>query len=147
MAELGQMPGSEHFRNVQRHDVVVSPTVLSLRVDESLFFANARHIEDAIYDTAVQRPTVRHVVLLCSAISHIDASALDSLETLNRRLADAGMTLHLSEVKGPVMDRLKRSSFLDHLNGQVFLSHFAALHTLDPDSTDQGLLPARPEGR
>jgi SulP family sulfate permease len=147
MAELGQMPGSEHFRNVQRHDVVVSPTVLSLRVDESLFFANARHIEDAIYDTAVQRPTVRHVVLLCSAISHIDASALDSLETLNRRLADAGMTLHLSEVKGPVMDRLKRSSFLDHLNGQVFLSHFAALHTLDPDSTDQGLPPARPEGR
>ncbi|WP_101676011.1 SulP family inorganic anion transporter [Alloalcanivorax mobilis] len=147
MAELGQMPGTEHFRNVLRHRVVVSPTVLSLRVDESLFFANARQVEDAIYDIAVQRPTVRHVVLLCSAISHIDASALDSLETLNQRLHDAGLTLHLSEVKGPVMDRLTHSSFLDQLGGQVFLSHFEALHTLDPDSACQGLLPAHPEVR
>lgn len=147
MAELGQMPGTEHFRNVQRHRVVVSPTVLSLRVDESLFFANARHIEDTIYDTAVQRPTVRQVVLLCSAINHIDASALDSLETLNRRLADAGMTLHLSEVKGPVMDQLKRSSFLDDLTGQVFLSHFEALQTLDPNTARRGLRPTEPEVR
>jgi MFS superfamily sulfate permease-like transporter len=53
-----------------------------------------------------ERPEVRHVVLMCSAINAIDASALESLEEINHRLSDAGIKLHLSEVKGPVMDRL-----------------------------------------
>ena len=48
------------------------------------------------------------------------------------RLSDAGITLHLSEVKGPVMDRLQRSDFLHHLTGQVFLSHYQALEALAP---------------
>ncbi len=139
MAELGQMPGTEHFRNVRRHRVVTSPRVLSMRVDESLYFANARRTEDAIYDAAIHCAGRRHVVLLCSAINHIDASALDSLETLNRRLADAGVTLHLSEVKGPVMDQLQRSDFLEQLTGKVFLSHYQALETLDPDTAHAAL--------
>ncbi|UWN51144.1 putative sulfate transporter [Alcanivorax sp. ALC70] len=139
MAELGQMPGTEHFRNVRRHRVVTSPRVLSMRVDESLYFANARRTEDAIYDAAIHCAGRRHVVLLCSAINHIDASALDSLETLNRRLADAGVTLHLSEVKGPVMDQLQRSDFLERLTGQVFLSHYQALETLDPATAHAAL--------
>ncbi len=134
VAELGQVPGTEHFRNVQRHQVQVSPSVLSLRVDESLYFANARHLEDQIYDCVMQRPQIRHVVLLCSAVNQIDASALDSLESLNQRLRDAGVTLHLSEVKGPVMDRLRRSPFPEHLHGRIFLTHFDALRALDPAS-------------
>lgn len=135
MAELGQVPGTEHFRNVRRHQVVTSRRVLSIRVDESLYFANARRTEDAIYDMALHCDGRRHVVLLCSAINHIDASALDSLESLNRRLADAGVTLHLSEVKGPVMDQLKRSDFLQHLGGEVFMSHYQALATLDRETS------------
>ncbi|GAA5125946.1 SulP family inorganic anion transporter [Alloalcanivorax gelatiniphagus] len=135
MAELGQMPGTEHFRNVLRHRVITSPRVLSIRVDESLYFANARRTEDAIYDRALHCDGRRHVVLLCSAINHIDASALDSLQALNRRLADAGVTLHLSEVKGPVMDQLQRSDFLQQLTGEVFLSHYQALETLDGETT------------
>ncbi|MEO1902266.1 MAG: sulfate permease [Alcanivorax sp.] len=134
IAELGQVPGTEHFRNVRRHRVITSPRVLSIRVDESLYFANARRTEDSIYDRALHCDGRRHVVLLCSAINHIDASALDSLQTLNRRLADAGVTLHLSEVKGPVMDQLQRSDFLQRLTGEVFLSHYQALEKLDPDT-------------
>ena len=137
MAELGQMPGTEHFRNVRRHPVITSPRVLSIRVDESLYFANARRTEDAIYDMALNCDGRRHVVLLCSAINHIDASALDSLESLNRRLLDAGVTLHLSEVKGPVMDQLKRSDFLDQLSGEVFMTHYQALATLDPGTSER----------
>ena len=137
MAELGQMPGTEHFRNVRRHPVITSPRVLSIRVDESLYFANARRTEDAIYDRALHCDGRHHVVLLCSAINHIDASALDSLESLNRRLLDAGVTLHLSEVKGPVMDQLKRSDFLEQLSGEVFMTHYQALATLDPETSER----------
>ena len=145
MAVVGQVPGTHHFRNVKRHEVVTSPTVLSVRVDESLFFANARWLEDKLYDMAVAEPALRHVVLICSAVNEIDASALESLETLVERLKAAGIAFHLSEVKGPVMDRLKRTGFLDHLTGRVFLSQHDALVALDPETTRAAEAALRPE--
>jgi len=135
MAIVGQVPGTEHFRNVARHAVITSPDILSLRVDESLYFANSRYLEDRIATLVAERPQLRHVVLMCSAVNAIDASALESLEEINHRLRDSGITLHLSEVKGPVMDGLKRSHFLDDLTGTVFLSQFEAIATLgEPDA-------------
>ena len=132
IAEVGLVPGTEHFRNVQRHQVQTHPEVLGLRVDESLYFANARTLEDRINEAVSLRPSLRHVVLQCSAINGIDASALESLESINERLQEAGLKLHLSEVKGPVMDRLKRSALLEKLSGKVFLSHYQAIESLTP---------------
>ena len=135
MAEVGLVAGTEHFRNVQRHAVRVSPRVLSLRVDESLYFANSRALEDRINSAVASRPELRHVVLQCSAINDIDASALESLEAIDQRLRGAGLRLHLSEVKGPVMDRLANTEFLQGLSGQVFLSHYQAIQALTPELT------------
>jgi SulP family sulfate permease len=134
MAEVGQVPGTEHFRNVLRHRVVTNAEVVSLRVDESLYFANARALEDWINDAVAEHPQARHIVLQCSAVNDIDASALESLEAIDRRLRDAGIAFHLSEVKGPVMDRLKTTHFLRNLSGQVFLSHYQAVQALAPDT-------------
>ncbi len=134
MAVVGQVPGTEHFRNVLRHKVVTSPKVLTVRVDESLYFANARYLEDRIYDLAAERREITDVVLMCPAVNDIDASALESLEAIVHRLADAGVRFHLSEVKGPVMDRLQRVHFLDHLTGKVFLSQHQAMAELDPET-------------
>nr|WP_295468850.1 sulfate permease [Mesorhizobium sp.] len=131
MAVVGQVRGTEHFRNVDRHQVITSPEILSLRVDESLYFANTRYLEDRIAELVAQRPELKHVVLMCSTVNAIDASALESLEEINRRLNDAGIALHLSEVKGPVMDRLKHSHFLDDLTGRVFLSQYEAIADLN----------------
>ena len=136
MALVGLVPGTEHFRNVLRHQVRTSSKILSIRVDESLYFANARFLEDRIYDTVAQHPELEHVVLMCTAVNEIDASALESLEAINRRLKDLGVAFHLSEVKGPVMDRLQRTDFLDHLTGRVFLSQFQAIATLDPETAE-----------
>lgn len=133
VAVVGLVPGSEHFRNVQRFDVIEAPSVLSLRVDESLYFPNARFLEERISELIASRPQVRHLVLMCPGVNLIDASALDSLETIAERLHTAGVQLHLSEVKGPVMDQLRRSDFLDRFGGQVFISQFQALKTLAPE--------------
>jgi SulP family sulfate permease len=130
MAVVGRVPGSEHFRNVLRHKVEIDPKILSLRVDESLYFANARFLEDRLYDMVAARPELRHVVLMCPAVNAIDASALHSLEEINHRLKDIGVTFNLSEVKGPVMDRLQRTDFLDQLTGKVFLSQHQAVTQL-----------------
>lgn len=131
-AIVGQVPGTEHFRNVRRHNVITSPEVAAIRIDGNLFFANARFLEDHILKLAADNKNLKHIVLMCSAISEIDTSALESLETLNEGLTHAGVQFHLSEVKGPVMDRLKRTDFLDALSGEVFLSQFEAMNALDP---------------
>lgn len=130
IAEVGRVAGTEHYRNVLRHPVETLPHVLALRIDESLFFANARVLEDRINAEVAARPDLRHVVLMASAINAIDASALDSLMAINERLREGGLRLHLSEVKGPVMDRLRRSEFLAALSGEVFLSHHQAMQGL-----------------
>lgn len=134
-AIVGQVPGTEHFRNVRRHSVETDPRILSLRVDESLYFANARYLEDCIYAQVAENPAIRHVVLMCPAVNAIDMSALESLEAINERLHDLGIAFHLSEVKGPVMDKLKRTDFLDRLTGEVFLSQHAAICALGAPST------------
>jgi SulP family sulfate permease len=63
-------------------------------------------------------------------VNAIDASALESLEAIAHRLGSAGIGFHLSEVKGPVMDALKRSDFIEHFKGQIFLSQFEAVSAL-----------------
>ena len=99
-------------------------------MDESLYFANARFLEDKIYDYVASRAELKHVILMCPAVNMIDASALESLEAVAHRLNAAGVGFHLSEVKGPVMDALKRSDFFQHFKGQVFLSQYDAAKTL-----------------
>lgn len=131
VAEVGQVPGSEHFRNIDRHQVLTDPALVTLRIDESLYFANARRMEELILERVHRsKGELRHVVLMCSAVNEIDLSALESLEAINHQLADLGIKLHLSEVKGPVMDRLKRSHFLEELSGRVFLSQNCAFQEL-----------------
>ena len=130
VAEVGLVPGTEHFRNIKRHEVLTTPELVTIRVDESLYFANARFLEDYILDRIAEDCDVKHVVLMCPAVNEIDSSALESLEEINKRLQDGGIKLHLSEVKGPVMDRLQKSHLLHDLTGQVFLSQYAAMKAL-----------------
>ncbi len=134
VAEVGRVPGTEHFRNTLRHKVETDPSVLTLRVDESLYFVNARVLEELIYNRIANGSKLKHIVLMFSAVNEVDYSALECLEAINHRLKALGIGLHLSEVKGPVMDRLKRSHFIENLNGQVFLSQQNAWVTLSTQS-------------
>ncbi len=140
-AIVGQVPGSEHFRNVKRHDVVVSDSVVTIRIDESLYFANARFLEETVDEVLVSHPKMKHLVFMCPAVNWIDASGLESLEAICHRLKDAGVTMHLSEVKGPVMDRLEATHFLHDLTGKVYLHQYEAMKDLDGDLTRSTRLP------
>ncbi|WP_217528762.1 SulP family inorganic anion transporter [Vibrio metschnikovii] len=130
IAVVGLIEGSEHFRNVQRFQVKQSKTVLTLRIDESLYFANARYLEDKIPEYLASYPEPQHLVLMLSGVNRIDSSALESLHLIAERVAQSGITMHLSEVKGPVMDEIQRSTFLEHFTGQIFISQFQAFSYL-----------------
>lgn len=138
IAEVGLVPGTEHFRNIHRHKVQTDPRILTLRLDESLYFANARFLEDVILARLAHDELIEHVILQCSAINEIDLSALETLEAINDQLRDMDVTLHLSEVKGPVMDRLLHGHFLEQLSGKVYLTQFEA-------ACGAGLKPDKPK--
>jgi sulfate permease, SulP family len=134
MAVVGRVPGTEHFRNVLRHKVETVPGLLALRVDESLFFANATVVEDRIGDELRLDPALRQVLLICSAVNQIDATALEVLTELERSLATRGIVLMLAEVKGPVMDRLRSTALGQRLDGRIFLSVHDAFTYAQPSA-------------
>lgn len=131
IAVVGRVPGTEHFRNIRRHQVETWPGLLLVRVDESLSFANAGFVEEFIGAALARRPEVQHVVLIATSINHVDATALEALESLALDLRRAGVTLHLSEVKGPVLDALKRSDLIERLApGRVYFRTEEAVREL-----------------
>ncbi|MEN9222286.1 MAG: sulfate permease [Thermostichus sp. BF3_bins_97] len=132
IAIVGRVPGTEHYRNVLRHEVLTDPQILAVRVDESLFFANAAYLEEYLLRQVAERPEVQHVVLICSAVNFIDGSALESLLRLMEKLWQAGVRFHMAEVKGPVMDRLKAIHFVEKIGADhLFLSTHQAMQALE----------------
>ena len=129
-AIVGRVPETEHFRNVKRHKVFTDPRILTIRIDESLTYLNARWLEEFVLEEIAAHPQLKHLILMASAVNAIDASALESIEAINHRMADAGVCLHLSEVKGPVMDALERGHFLHELTGRVWLSQNEAFEAV-----------------
>jgi SulP family sulfate permease len=131
IAIVGRLGQSEHFRNVQRHPVTTSPEVLAVRLDESLYFANAKYLETFLNQAIADQLAVKKILLVCSAINLIDASALEILEGLVADLKDLGIGFYLSEVKGPVMDRLVQIGFIDFLGADhLFLTTDQAMREL-----------------
>ncbi|WP_317205753.1 sulfate permease [Janthinobacterium sp.] len=133
IAVLGRIPGSEHYRNVERYAGATLPDILVLRIDAGLFFGNVDAVGARIDEELAGRPATRALVLVLSAVNQIDSTALFGMREWNRALAARGIALHLAEVKGPVMDRLKLSGLLQELRGPVYLSTALACEDLAPD--------------
>jgi len=136
-AIVGQVPGTQHFRNIDRHKVVTAPQVVSARIDESLYFPNARFLEARVSEIVASHPEVKHFILNCSAVNSIDASGLESLKAINIRLKEGGIIFHLSEVKGPIMDGLKKTQFYQELKERIHFTHYEAIYSIDPEMAKQ----------
>lgn len=131
-AILGQIPGTEHFRNVEHYETVTDPSIVSLRMDESIYFPNARFLESKVGELVATHPEMKHLVLNCSAVNNIDASGLISLLSIQKTLTESGIMLHLTEVKGPVMDGLKPTPLAKVLGDSIHLSHYDAVLSINP---------------
>ncbi len=131
IAIVGQIKGTEHFRNIKRHQVETWNNLLLIRIDENISFANVSYIIDFIEDEAIRNKELKHIVLIFSSVSYIDSTAFEALENLIIALKNKNNLLHLAEVKGPVLDKLKQTNFLDHLSpGQVFFQTIEAVEKL-----------------
>lgn len=115
IAVVGRIRGTEHYRNIHRHSVETWPHLLLVRIDENLYFANTPRVEAELQNLVVDREALTDLVLILSGVAYIDASALEMLDSLEVGLANAGIRLHLAEVKGPVLDRLRGSHLITRL--------------------------------
>jgi len=135
IAIVGRLGESEQFRNIKRHTVLTCAEVLAIRIDESLYFANTKVLETSLLNAIATSPKIEKLLLVCSGINFIDGSALDTLERLIQTLDNLGVKLYLSDVKGPVMDGLKRIGFVERLGSdgehRIFLSAAAAMAHFD----------------
>lgn len=131
LVQLGRLDNSQLFRDARFHKVTTYEKVLTLRVDMSLYFANAAYLEDYVLRYVADHPDVEHFVLVCSSVNMIDASALETIESLHSRLRDAGVVMHLAAVKSTILRRLKAVDFIDKLEpGRLFGSAHEALVVL-----------------
>lgn len=127
VARIGRVPGTQHYRNVERYAVECQPEVVGLRIDESLVFTNARGLSDEVLARVREhRERVgppQRVLLLMAPVNHIDVSGLTALQELRSALAAEGLRLEFSEVKGPVLDRLHAIGWLEQHDVSLYLSH------------------------
>lgn len=143
MAIVGRVPGTEHFRNIERHQVDTLPGLVALRVDESLYFANAQIIEDKIESLVQSNADTRTVLLILSAVNQLDSTALAMLTDMQKDLANRGITLQFAEIKGPVLDRLRNTPLGETMRDQIFLSTHEAFvaHTLQTSTAKKNSAP------
>ena len=130
VAIVGQLGGTGHFRNINRHDVVTFDNLLMLRIDESLFFGNSESVHRRILNAMQQYPAAQEIILIMAAVNHIDLTAQEMLSTLNKELALQNKRLHFSFIKGPVMDIIGQTPLISELSGQVYLSTLDAVDAL-----------------
>lgn len=130
IAEIGLLPGTEHFRNVLHFEVETNSSIVSLRIDESLLFSNVGYLENYIDALLIERPQVSDLILHCGAINTIDLSALEMLVKLNERFKKSSKRLHLSHLKVPLKAKLDKVDFFEHLSGELFLSHHNAYESV-----------------
>jgi SulP family sulfate permease len=132
IAVVGRIPQTEHYRNIKRHAVETWQHLLLVRIDENLTFTNINYVEDYLADELNRQPNIKHVVLIFTSVSDIDTTALEALEKINEGLQLAGRTLNISEAKGPVMDKLHKTDFLEQLKpGKVFFRTEEAIKELE----------------
>jgi SulP family sulfate permease len=131
---LGRLGETEEYRNIHRHETILHPKIIAMRIDESLYFPNAQYLEQVVLSAIADNPQVEHFVLVASAVNYIDTSALDVLEALAEALKSNGVSFNMAMVKGPVMDRLRCIGFVEKLGEtHFFLTTHQAMTALAKD--------------
>ena len=126
LAELGRVPGTNAFRNLNRFPTAESdPALLIVRFDAELYFGNAEYFGDRILAMADEKgPQLRAVILDAHTINDLDTTGLYALEQLFDKLASRKVALYLTGVIGPVRDVLYQSGLMERMGAE---SHFLSI--------------------
>jgi SulP family sulfate permease len=121
-AILGRVPGTTAFRNVERSpEVVTTPGIVVLRIDAPLYFANAEFLKEKLRRVEDgEHGALRVLVLDASSVNDLDSSADQALHEIADDFASRGIDLYLANVKGLILDVMRRSGFHQRLGADHF---------------------------
>jgi MFS superfamily sulfate permease-like transporter len=110
-AVLGQLPGTEAYRNVQRYpEALTFPGLIIWRAGGDLFFASIGHFDEQLRAAlSAARPPAKHVLMDAESINFIDTSACDALLRSIRQLHSQGITFTFARVRDSVRERMRAS--------------------------------------
>jgi high affinity sulfate transporter 1 len=108
-AALGQLPGTEAYRDIRRHpEAVTFPGLLIWRVGGDLFFASIGHLDDGLKAAlAASRPPATHVLLDTDSVNFADTTGCDALLSAIKELQSRGITFAFARVRDEVRERLR----------------------------------------
>jgi high affinity sulfate transporter 1 len=145
-AALGQLPGTEAYRDVQRHpEAITFPGLLIWRVGGDLFFASVGHLEEGLRAAlAAARPPARHVLLDADSVNFIDTSGCDAMLNVIKGLQSQGITFAFTRVRDEVRERLRLSGVEDVVGSANFYERVTdGIHAWKPqDGLDAELTPS-----
>jgi SulP family sulfate permease len=121
-AVLGRLPGTETYRNIQRHPQAERlPGVLALRIDSQFYFGNVSFLKETLAEEEANLDEpLRAFVLDASSINQLDSSADTALRQVLEDYQDRGIPVYLAGTKGPVLDVMKRSGLWYELGSEHF---------------------------
>lgn len=110
--ELGRVNYSDHYAALGEDTTADRiPGVLVVRPDESLYFANAQYLDQYLRNRVATAPDLKHIVLVCSAVNTIDASAYDLLREFISDMDANGIHVRIAEMKPRIMQRIRGIAF------------------------------------
>ena len=110
----------------------LSPRVLAVRMDSALNFLTGVNLDRFITERIEASPEVRHVLISASGINDIDATGVETLETIYQSLREKGITVYLTNVKKQVWDVLERAGLVTRLGtSRIFGTDAEAMHAME----------------
>ncbi|MFA9563139.1 MAG: SulP family inorganic anion transporter [Acidimicrobiales bacterium] len=135
-AVLGRVPGTTTYRNVDRFpEVETSDRICIIRIDAALSFVNATPVKQLLLEQARPMAEVGGAVVLdASGINDLDATGAETLAEVLDEYDDLGVPLHMTDVKGPVRDVMRRAGLWTRLGARIHPSLDDAIVSLDAGS-------------
>ncbi|MCB0718722.1 MAG: solute carrier family 26 protein [Bacteroidetes bacterium] len=120
-AVMGRLPGTDTWRNVDRYpDAITEPGVVVLRLDASLYFANAGYFKSTVSRVVRENPGIKVLVLDLYPVNRIDSSALHALQEQVGMLREEGVSVLFAGAKGPIRDRILRAGIVAKFGADAF---------------------------
>lgn len=121
IAVLGRIGDGSEFRDIKVYpEARTDADIIMLRVDASLYFANAGFVEDRIREQLLLQPEAHLVLLDMSAVNDIDAVAISTLENLIQECNAAQIQFGFSGMKAQVRKVIERAGWYEKFPAECF---------------------------
>jgi SulP family sulfate permease len=121
-AVLGWVERLGRYGDVSLHRTAqVTPGVVVYRLDDRLFFANARYFKARVREAIRAAPgPVSWLVFDAEAVTHVDSTGLEALEQLTKDLRRDGITLVVARIRTRMQEQFELAGVTETIGRERF---------------------------